>query len=132
MGADLQALIVEQIGLRRLEGPFEALALGLADIDLDAVCRDFEQQRGALRGCYPGLVGIDGKGAHADQNSRSDGESHIWRNFPELLHSLNNRPRSNLVWYLAREELAVFEVAGEGVAFDDDLAAQHREGGPGG
>ena len=37
--------------------------------------------------------------------------------------SLNNRSRSNLIWYLAGQELAVFEVAGEGAAFDDDVAA---------
>ena len=40
--------------------------------------------------------------------------------------SLNNRPRSNLVRQLSRQELAVIEVGGEGAAFDDDLAAQHR------
>ena len=46
--------------------------------------------------------------------------------------SLNNRPRSNLVRQLSRQELAVIEVGGEGAAFDDDLAAQHGERWPGG
>src|SRR5437868_2671033 len=46
--------------------------------------------------------------------------------------SLNNRSRSNLIWYLAGQELAVFQVARKGAALDDDLAAQHREGRPGG
>src|SRR6267142_3938017 len=49
MAADLQALLVEQIGLRRLEGPREALVLRLADIDLDAVGSGLEQQGRALR-----------------------------------------------------------------------------------
>src|SRR6202045_4823851 len=46
--------------------------------------------------------------------------------------SLNNRSRSNLIRYLAGQELAVSKVAGEGAALDDDLAAQHREGRPSG
>src|ERR1700730_12802984 len=45
---------------------------------------------------------------------------------------LNNRSRSNLIWYLAGQELAVSKVAGEGAALDDALAGQHREGGPSG
>ena len=49
MGADLQALLVEQVGFGRLEDPFEALALGLAGVDLHAVRRHFEKHGRALR-----------------------------------------------------------------------------------
>src|SRR6202040_2392884 len=51
---------------------------------------------------------------------------------PNCRISLNNRSRSNLIRYFAGQELAVSKVAGEGAALDDDLAAQHREGRPGG
>src|SRR5580704_19396453 len=65
VSADLAALLVEEICLRRREGPLEEAAFSFAGIDLDAVCHDLEQRRGALRGRYPGLIGIDEKAAHA-------------------------------------------------------------------
>src|ERR1700730_8337828 len=53
MSADLPALLVEEICLRTREGPLEEAAFSFARIDLNAVCHDLEQPRGALRGRYP-------------------------------------------------------------------------------
>jgi hypothetical protein len=39
----------------------------------------------------------------------------------------DGRPRPDLLRHLAREELAVFEIAGKGAALDHGLAAQHDE-----
>src|SRR6266545_7288862 len=41
--------------------------------------------------------------------------------------SLHRRAGADLVGHLARQELAVLEVAEEGAVLDDDLAAQHRQ-----
>src|SRR3984893_4212374 len=60
VSADLPPLLVEEICLRRRESQLEESAFSFAGIDLDAVRHDLEQRRGALRGCYPGLVSIDG------------------------------------------------------------------------
>ena len=38
---------------------------------------------------------------------------------------LDCRSRSDLFRHFTEQELAIFEVAGEGAAFDDDFAAQH-------
>src|ERR1700756_3793218 len=61
VSADLPALLVEEICLRRREGPLEDASFSFAGIDLNAVCNDLEQRRGTLRGRYPGLVSIDEK-----------------------------------------------------------------------
>jgi hypothetical protein len=91
MTADLPALLVEEICLGRLERPFEEISLSFAGIDLNAVRHGFKQQRGALRGSYTGLVGTDGKGARADQDSRRDDKRHIRRNDLEPRHNLKQQ-----------------------------------------
>ena len=91
VSADLPALLVEEICLRRREGPLEEASFSFAGIDLKAVCHDLEQRRGALRGRYPGLVSIDEKAAHADQNSHPHSKSHIGRDAPELPHKLKQQ-----------------------------------------
>jgi hypothetical protein len=89
--ADLPALLVEEICLGRLERPFEEISLSFAGIDLNAVRYGFKQQRGARRGSYAGLVGTDGKGARADQDSRRNGKRHIRRNDLEPRHKLKQQ-----------------------------------------
>src|SRR3984893_12529388 len=59
VSADLPPLLVEEICLRTREGPLEEASFSFAGIDLNAVCHDLKQPRGALRGRYPGLIGID-------------------------------------------------------------------------
>src|SRR5438105_9881837 len=88
VSADLPPLLVEEICLRRLERPLEEAAFSFAGIDLDAVCHDLEQRRGTLRGRHPGLVSIDEKAAHADQNSHPHSKSHNGRDAPEAPHKL--------------------------------------------
>src|SRR5260221_2081692 len=70
MGADLPALLVEQVGLGPLEDPFEALSLRFAGIDLDTVRRRFEQQRRAGRCRYQHRVGVCRKACTDGDNGR--------------------------------------------------------------
>src|SRR5271165_235513 len=77
VSTDLLTLLIEEVRLRHLVFPFEAVLFAFTDVDLNALCPDLKQRREALRGRNRRLVGFGDKPGCADQNPDDDNKSHV-------------------------------------------------------
>src|ERR1700730_3005053 len=107
VSADLPPLLVEEICLRTREGPLEEASFSFAGIDLNAVCHDLEQRRGALRGATPVWSALTRKPLMPIKIPTPIAKAILDGTLLNCRISLNNRSRSNLIRYLAGQELAV-------------------------